>query len=103
MKFGYLWIVLEKYFNIKVVLVVYLYGLLVNLDEIIKICKEYDVILIEDVVELLGIIYKGKYIGIFGDYGIYFFNGNKIIIILGGGMFVFNDKEKVEKVRFWVI
>ncbi|MBO1103644.1 DegT/DnrJ/EryC1/StrS family aminotransferase [Enterococcus hirae] len=92
---------LEKYPNTKAVLVVHLYGLSANLDEITKICKEYDVALIEDAAESLGTTYKGKYTGTFGDYGIYSFNGNKIITTSGGGMLVSNDKEKVEKVRFW--
>ena len=92
---------LEKYPNTKAVLVVHLYGLSANLDEITKICKEYDVTLIEDAAESLGTTYKGKYTGTFGDYGIYSFNGNKIITTSGGGMLVSNDKEKVEKVRFW--
>ncbi len=64
---------LEKYPNTKAVLVVHLYGLSANLDEITKICKEYDVTLIEDAAESLGTTYKGKYTGTFGDYGIYSF------------------------------
>lgn len=61
----------RKYPNTKAVLVVHLYGLSANLDEITKICKEYDVTLIEDAAESLGTTYKGKYTGTFGDYGIY--------------------------------
>ncbi len=75
---------LEKYPNAKAVLVVHLYGLSAELDEITKICKEHNVVLIEDAAESLGTTYKGKYTGTFGDYGIYSFNGNKIITTSGG-------------------
>ncbi|MGF2120309.1 DegT/DnrJ/EryC1/StrS family aminotransferase [Enterococcus casseliflavus] len=92
---------LEKYPQAKAVLVVHLYGLSANLDEIMDICNEYGVDLIEDAAESLGTTYKEKFTGTFGKYGIYSFNGNKIITTSGGGMLVSNDKEKVEKVRFW--
>lgn len=92
---------LEKYPQAKAVIIVHLYGLAANLDEIMKICDEFGVVLIEDAAESLGTLYKGKYTGTFGKYGIYSFNGNKIITTSGGGMLVSNDKAKIEKVRFW--
>lgn len=92
---------LEKYPEAKAVLVVHLYGLSANLDEIINICDEYHVTLIEDAAESLGTTYKGKYTGTFGEYGIYSFNGNKIITTSGGGMVVSNNAERIDKIRFW--
>lgn len=92
---------LEKYPNAKAVLVVHLYGLSANMDEIISICQEFNVPLIEDAAESLGTTYKGKYTGTFGEYGIYSFNGNKIITTSGGGMLVSEKQDKIEKVRFW--
>ncbi|MEY8666337.1 aminotransferase class I/II-fold pyridoxal phosphate-dependent enzyme [Enterococcus innesii] len=92
---------LEKYPQAKAVLVVHLYGLSANLDEIVEICQEYGVTLIEDAAESLGTTYKDKFTGTFGKYGIYSFNGNKIITTSGGGMLVSNDQKKIEKVRFW--
>lgn len=94
-------IALEKYPEAKAVVVVHLYGLSADLDEIIKICKEYQVTLIEDAAESLGTTYKGQYTGTFGEYGIYSFNGNKIITTSGGGMAVSNNPERIEKIRFW--
>jgi dTDP-4-amino-4,6-dideoxygalactose transaminase len=90
----------EKY-TPKAVLVVHLYGLSADLDKILEICNKHSVPLIEDAAESLGTLYKGKYTGTFGDYGIYSFNGNKIITTSGGGMLVSNNEEMVEKVRFW--
>jgi dTDP-4-amino-4,6-dideoxygalactose transaminase len=91
----------EKYPNVKAVLVVHLYGLSADMDKIVKICKKYNVPLIEDAAESLGTYYKGKHTGTFGDYGIFSFNGNKIITTSGGGMLVADNEEKIAKVRFW--
>ena len=85
----------------KAVIVVHLYGLAADLDKIIEICNTYDVPLIEDAAESLGTTYKGKHTGTFGDYGIFSFNGNKIITTSGGGMLVSNDEKKIAKARFW--
>lgn len=92
----------EKYPNPKAVIVVHLYGNPSKMDEIVKICAEHNTTLIEDAAEGLGSTYKGKFLGTFGKYGVFSFNGNKIITSSGGGMLVSNDKERIEKVRFWV-
>lgn len=92
---------LIKYPNAKAVIVVHLYGLSADMDKIVSLCKKYNVTLIEDAAESLGTTYKGKYTGTFGDYGIFSFNGNKIITTSGGGMLVSNNAERIQKVRFW--
>lgn len=92
---------LIKYPQAKAVIVVHLYGLSADMDKIVELCKKYNVTLIEDAAESLGTTYKGKYTGTFGDYGIFSFNGNKIITTSGGGMLVSNNQERIEKVRFW--
>ena len=90
----------EKYPETKVVVIVHLYGTPAKMDEILEICKEYNAILIEDAAESLGATYKGNQTGTFGKYGIYSFNGNKIITTSGGGMLVSDDEEEVAKARF---
>lgn len=92
----------EKYGDkIKAVLVVHLYGLSADMDKIMAICNKYNVPVIEDAAESLGAYYKGQHTGTFGEFGIFSFNGNKIITTSGGGMLVSNNEEKVKKVRFW--
>lgn len=91
----------EKYPNVKAVIVVHLYGLSADMDKIVNLCKKHNVVLIEDAAESLGTYYKGKHTGTFGDYGIFSFNGNKIITTSGGGMLVSNNEERIAKVRFW--
>ncbi|MGM0901305.1 MAG: DegT/DnrJ/EryC1/StrS family aminotransferase [Bacillota bacterium] len=91
----------EKYPEVKAVLVVHLYGLSADMNKIMEICKKHNVAVIEDAAESLGTYYKGKHTGTFGDYGIFSFNGNKIITTSGGGMLVSNNEERIAKARFW--
>ena len=91
----------EKYPRAKAVLVVHLYGLSADMDKIMDICKKHHATVIEDAAESLGTRYKSKYTGTFGKYGVFSFNGNKIITTSGGGMLVSNDEERIQKVRFW--
>ena len=92
----------EKYGDkVKAVLVVHLYGLSADMDKIMEICNKYDVSVIEDAAESLGAYYKGRHTGTLGKFGVFSFNGNKIITTSGGGMLVSDDEEKIKKVRFW--
>lgn len=90
----------EKYPNPKAVICVHLYGTPAKLDEIKAICEAHGTPLIEDAAESLGSTYKGRHTGTFGKYGIYSFNGNKIITTSGGGMFVSAEEEAAKKVTF---
>ncbi len=85
----------------KAVIVVHLYGLAADMDQIQSICKSKGITLIEDAAESLGSFYKSKMTGTLGDYGIYSFNGNKIITSSGGGMLVSAKEERIKKVKFW--
>jgi dTDP-4-amino-4,6-dideoxygalactose transaminase len=87
--------------RVKAVIVVHLYGLAADMDKIMELCREHNVVLIEDAAESLGTTYKGKHTGTFGDYGIFSFNGNKIITTSGGGMLVSDNEERIAKVKFW--
>lgn len=84
----------------KAVIAVHLYGQPARMDEIMAICREYEVPLIEDAAEALGSRYKDKPVGTLGDFGILSFNGNKIITTSGGGMLISNE-EYVRQARFY--
>lgn len=90
----------EKY-SPKAVIIVSLYGMPAEMDELIKICEKHKVIVIEDAAESLGSTYKGKKIGTFGEYNIISFNGNKIITTSGGGMLLTKKEEAAKKALFW--
>ncbi|MBD8004752.1 aminotransferase class I/II-fold pyridoxal phosphate-dependent enzyme [Bacillus norwichensis] len=85
----------------KAILVVHLYGQISKMDEILNICNKFSVPVIEDAAESLGSTYKGRAGGTMGEFGIYSFNGNKIITTSGGGMLVSNNQHALDKARFW--
>ena len=84
----------------KAIIVVHLYGMPAKMDEIMKIATKYDIPVIEDAAEALGSTYKNKPLGTFGTFGVYSFNGNKIITTSGGGALFCKDKALVEKAKF---
>ena len=91
----------ELYPDVKIVVLVHLYGTPGKIDEIREICSQHGAILIEDAAESLGASYKGVQTGNFGSYNIISFNGNKIITGSAGGMLLTNDLEAANKVRKW--
>ena len=91
----------EIYPDVKLVVLVHLYGTPAKMDEIIAICQKHGALLIEDAAESFGATYKGKQTGTFGTGNIISFNGNKIITGSSGGMFVTDSKEDADKVRKW--
>lgn len=91
-----------KKYKPKAVIVVNLYGQSADMEGIINICDQYGATVIEDAAESLGATYKSKKSGTLGKFGIYSFNGNKIITTSGGGMLVSNDLSALKKVKFWI-
>lgn len=91
----------EIYPDVKIVVVAHLYGTPGKIEELNKIIKEHNAILVEDAAESLGATYKGRQTGTFGDYNILSFNGNKIITGSSGGCFLTDDEEAAKKVRKW--
>ena len=76
------------------------FGFPVHLDELIKVCKEWGIPLVEDAAECLGSEYKGKPTGSFGEVGVFSFNGNKIVTSGGGGAIVTNNSELGARAKF---
>ncbi|WP_372738507.1 aminotransferase class I/II-fold pyridoxal phosphate-dependent enzyme [Neptunomonas sp.] len=84
----------------KAILTVHLYGQSADMGEIMKIAEKYEIPVIEDAAESLGGRFQGQHTGTFGKFGVFSFNGNKIITTSGGGMLVSDDVELIEKARF---
>lgn len=91
--------------RITAIIPVHIFGNAVMMDELIPLCKERNIAVIEDATESLGTIYtegnySGKFTGTIGDMGCFSFNGNKIITTGGGGMIVTNDEQKALKAKY---
>ena len=79
--------------RIKACVPMHTFGHPVHMDELIEVCKEWHIELVEDAAESLGSFYKGKHTGTFGKVGAISFNGNKTITTGGGGMLLFMDEK----------
>lgn len=84
----------------KAVIIVNIYGQNADIDTLLPLCDFYNVPIIEDAAESMGAYYKDRPSGSMGFFGVYSFNGNKIITTSGGGMLVSNDRGAIEKCRF---
>ncbi len=90
---------------IKAIIVVHIFGNIVDMEKLINIANKYNLKVIEDATEALGSYikegtYKGKFAGTIGDFGAYSFNGNKIITTGGGGMLVSSDNKLLIKAKY---
>jgi len=84
----------------KAIIVAHLYGQSADMESIMRLSKEYDVPVVEDAAESLGARYRGRHTGTLGKFGVFSFNGNKIITTSGGGMLTSDDGDMIEKARF---
>ena len=100
---------LEKAFSFypdtRLIVVAHLYGTPGKMEEIRRIAKAHDALIVEDAAESLGARYllDGKWVetGTLGDFNCISFNGNKIITGSAGGMFLTDNLEDANKVRKW--
>ena len=91
----------EMYPDVKVVVIVHLYGTPAKMDELKAVCDRHGAVIVEDAAESLGATYKGVQTGSFGKYNCISFNGNKIITGSSGGMLLTDDLEAANKARKW--
>jgi dTDP-4-amino-4,6-dideoxygalactose transaminase len=84
----------------KACIPVHLYGTPAKMGEIVRLCDNFDIPIIEDAAESLGATLHGQHTGTFGKLGVYSFNGNKIITTSGGGALVSRDEALIQKARF---
>jgi len=84
---------------IKACVPMHTFGHPCKIDEIVEICKTYNIEVVEDSAESLGSYYKGKHTGTFGKVGVFSFNGNKIITTGGGGMIVTDDEALAKRAK----
>ncbi len=78
--------------NTRAIMVVHLYGHPCDMQPIMEICKEYNLLLIEDCAEAFGTYYHDQHVGTFGDIATFSFYGNKTLTTGEGGMVTMKDK-----------
>lgn len=71
------------------------------MNEICDIASRYGIPVVEDAAEAMGAVYDGRYCGTFGQYGIFSFNGNKMITTSGGGALLCHTEEEAQRVKFY--
>lgn len=69
------------------------------IEDLVRICEQYAIPLVEDAAESMGSFYKGKHTGTFGLLGVLSFNGNKIVTTGGGGMILTDDEALAKKAK----
>ena len=84
---------------IKACVPMHTFGHACKIDEIQNICKEWNIVLVEDAAESLGTYFKNKHTGTFGDISAFSFNGNKIITSGGGGVIVTDNEDLAKKAK----
>ena len=90
---------------VKAVIVVHVFGNLAEMEAIMSIAGKYHLKVVEDATEALGSHYTagklaGRYAGTIGDFGVYFFYGNKIITTGGGGAVTARCADEVEHLKY---
>ena len=83
----------------KAIIAPHIYGLPIDMDPLLKIAKKHNLKVIEDAAEVLGLKYKKKECGSFGDVSTFSFYANKHITTGEGGMIVTDNKKIAEKCR----
>lgn len=84
----------------KAVVAVDVLGQCANYPALRRLCDEYEVPLVEDAAEALGASCGSAKAGTWGDFGIFSFNGNKIVTTSGGGMLIARDPAVPQRVRY---
>ncbi len=83
----------------KAIIVPHIYGLPVDMDPLIKLAKKYNVKIVEDAAEVIGLKYKSRPCGSFGEVSTFSFYANKHITTGEGGMIATNSSKIAEKCR----
>jgi len=86
--------------RVRAMLPVHILGLSCDMQQLVELASRHGLQVVEDAAEGMGVFYRGRHVGTFGDVGIFSFNGNKVMTTGGGGMLVTNDPRIAERARY---
>lgn len=86
--------------RVQAIVPVHLMGLACEIDRLLQLARGYHLRVVEDAAEAIGVRYRGRHVGTWGDIGILSFNGNKIVTAGGGGMLLTNDAAVADATRY---
>lgn len=86
--------------RVHAILPVHVLGLACDMDRLLELARRYHLRIVEDAAEGIGVRYRGRHVGTFGDVGCLSFNGNKLMTTGGGGMLLMNDQGSAERARY---
>jgi len=86
--------------RVRAILPVHILGSSCQIDQVTALARKFRLAVVEDAAEGVGVRFKGRHVGTFGDVGVFSFNGNKIMTAGNGGMIVTNDENKAERARY---
>jgi aminotransferase in exopolysaccharide biosynthesis len=84
---------------IRAIVPMHTFGHPSNLEELLEICEDFNLVMVEDAAEAIGSYYKNQHVGTFGLIGTLSFNGNKTITTGGGGAILTNDDALARKAK----
>lgn len=85
--------------RVRAVVPVHLLGLACEIDRVVAIAKRHRLAVVEDAAQAMGVRFRGRHVGTFGDVGIVSFNGNKIVTAGGGGALLINNARRAASAR----
>jgi dTDP-4-amino-4,6-dideoxygalactose transaminase len=85
--------------RVRAIVAIHLLGLACAIDRLLEIARRHRLTLLEDAAQAIGVRYRGRHVGTFGDFGVLSFNGNKLITAGGGGMLLSANRRHVTRAR----
>lgn len=87
--------------RVSAVLPVHVLGLACDIESVVALARRWGLRVVEDACEAMGVRYRGRHVGTFGDAGAFSFNGNKIVTAGGGGIVVTADRSVEQRARYF--
>ena len=85
--------------RVRALLAAHLLGLPCEIERLVEVARRHGLAVVEDAAQAMGVRYRDRHVGTFGDVGVLSFNGNKVITAGGGGMLLTGDDRLAARAR----